>query len=379
MIYLDNAATTKPSKGVIKKMTEVLENDYGNPSSVYHLASESRRIVDEARNEAADLIGAKPSEIFFTSGGSESDNWALNGILEALGPDKNHIVTTRIEHHAILRTCEYLESKGVRVTYLPVSEEGLVDPSDVEEAIGPDTALVSVMTANNEIGTIEPVEAIGRICRDHHVLFHTDAVQAYGHIPIDVNRMNIDLLSASAHKLGGPKGCGLLFIREGVPIRSLIRGGAQERGRRAGTENVPGIAGFGEAALEAKNHLEERMERTKKLRDYAIGRILSEIPETAVNGSRTVRLPGNINVTVRGAEGQLMLILLDRAGIAASSGSACSSGSLDPSHVLTSIGKTEEEAKDTLRLTLSHENTKEEIDEAVDALKRAASSLRKGM
>lgn len=379
MIYLDNAATTKPSEGVIRKMTEVLENDYGNPSSVYQLASESRRIVDDARKETADLIGAKPSEIFFTSGGSESDNWALRGVLEALGPDKNHIITTKIEHHAILRTCEYLESKGVRITYLPVNEEGKVDPSDVERAIGPDTALVSVMTANNEIGTIEPIETIGKICRDHHVLFHTDAVQAYGHVPIDVNRMNVDLLSASAHKLGGPKGCGLLFIREGVPIRSLIRGGAQERGRRAGTENVPGIAGFGEAALEAQNHLNERMEQTEKLRDDAIGRILSEIPDTILNGSRSERLPGNINVTIKGAEGQLMLILLDRAGVAASSGSACSSGSLDPSHVLTAIGRTEEEAKDTLRLTLSHETTKEEMDEAVDALVRAASSLRKGI
>lgn len=379
MIYLDNAATTRPSEGVIRKMTEVLKNNYGNPSSVYHLASESRKIVDEARKENADLIGAKPSEIFFTSGGSESDNWALRGILEALGPDKNHIITTEIEHHAILRTCEYLESRGARITYLPVNKEGLVDPNDVEKSIGPDTALVSVMTANNEIGTVEPIEAIGEICRKHHVFFHTDAVQAYGHIPIDVNKEHIDLLSASAHKLGGPKGCGLLFVREGVPIRSLIRGGAQERGRRAGTENVPGIAGFGEAAAEAKKQGTKWAEETERLRDYAIGRIRSEIPDTFINGSLKDRLPGNINVTIKGAEGQLMLILLDRAGVAASSGSACSSGSLDPSHVLTAIGRTEEEAKDTLRLTLSHENTKEEIDEAIDDLKDAALSLRKGI
>lgn len=376
MIYLDNAATTKTSREVVEEMLPYFEEDFGNPSAVYSLAARSRNAVNHARDRIASLLHASASEIYFTSGGSESDNWALRGVAEAYANQGKHIITTKIEHHAILRTCEFLEQHGFHVTYLNSDSDGRVKPEDVEEAITPDTILVSVMTANNEIGTIEPVHEIGRICHKRGVLFHTDAVQAVGHIPIDVERDHIDLLSASGHKLNGPKGIGILYIRKNVRIRSLIHGGAQEHGRRAGTENVPGIVGLGKACEIAEQHLAERMTRESDLRDYAMERLQNEIPDLRISGDRLQRLPNNIHIRIPGAEGQMMLILLDQQGICASAGSACSSGSLDPSHVLKAVGISDEEAACAIRLTLSHETTKEEIDKAVEAVKAAARQLR---
>lgn len=376
MIYLDNAATTRTIPEVVEAMLPFFSEYYGNPSSVYALASKSRNAVNHARDQVASLLHASSSEIFFTSGGSESDNWALRGILDAYAEKGNHIITTKIEHHAILRTCEYLERHGAAVTYLDVDQHGFVDPDDVKRAMTPETVLVSVMTANNEIGTLEPVREIGEICRENGVLFHTDAVQAMGHIPIDVNEDHIDLLSASSHKLNGPKGVGALYVRKNVKIRSLIHGGAQEHARRAGTENVPGIVGFGKACQIAEKSLKENRKAEEALRDYAIARMEKEIPKIRISGDRVKRLPNNIHVRIPGAEGQMMLILLDQKGICASAGSACSSGSLDPSHVLKAIGVSDEEAGCALRLTLSQETTKEEIDIAVDAVKEAAKQLR---
>lgn len=376
LIYLDNAATTRMEPEVLEAMLPYLKDQYGNPSAIYSLAAKSRSAVDLARRQAAALIHADPSEIFFTSGGSEADNWALEAAAEACAKRGSHIVTTKVEHHAVLNTCRYLEERGVKVTYLNVDENGLVDPADVEAAITDQTVLVSVMTANNEIGTIEPIAEIGSICRKHRVFFHTDAVQAFGHIPIDVKEMKIDLLSASAHKLGGPKGVGLLYIKKGLKIRSFIRGGAQERGRRAGTENVPGIVGFGRACKIAAGTLEERARYERKLRDLAIGRLEGEISGVTLSGDRTRRLPNNIHVCIKGAEGQVMLILLDQRGICASGGSACTSGSLDPSHVLTAIGVPEDLATCSIRLTLSHENTETDINQAVDAIKEIVLQLR---
>lgn len=376
MIYLDNAATTRTAKEVLETMLPYFYENYGNPSAVYSLASRSKSAVSHAREQAASLIHASASEIYFTSGGSESDNWALRGIAEAYADRGKHIITTKIEHHAILRTCEYLEHHGVEVTYLDVDQNGMVSLEDVERAIRPDTILVSVMAANNEIGTIEPIREIGRICHEKGVLFHTDAVQAMGHIPLDVKEDQIDLLSASGHKLNGPKGVGLLYIRKGVKIRSLIHGGSQEHGRRAGTENVPGIVGLGTACCLAEKSMEERSAYETNLRNYAIRQLSEKIPDLKVSGDLTRRLPNNIHIRIPGAEGQMMLILLDQKGICASSGSACSSGSLDPSHVLKAIGVPDEEAACAIRLTLSHETTKEEIDEAVDAVSAAASQLR---
>ncbi|MDO5150260.1 MAG: cysteine desulfurase NifS [Oscillospiraceae bacterium] len=376
VIYLDNAATTKVNEKVLKEMLPYFTDVYSNPSAVYSFAAEGKKAVMEARNQVASVIGAKPEEIYFTGGGSESDNWALKATAEAYAEKGKHIITTKIEHHAILHTCEYLEKKGFEITYLDVDSEGKISLEELEKAIRPDTILVSVMTANNEIGTVEPIAEIGRIAHEKGTLFHTDAVQAYGHIPINVDDMNIDMLSASGHKFNGPKGIGVMYIRKGIKIRSFIHGGAQERGRRAGTSNVPGIVGIGKAAALASETMNARTEKEVKLRDYLISRIENEIPYAKLNGHRTDRLPNNVNFCFRFIEGESLLILLDQQGICASSGSACTSGSLDPSHVLLAIGLPHEIAHGSLRLTLSDETTKEEIDFVVDELKKIVERLR---
>lgn len=376
VIYFDNAATTHTAPEVVEAMLPYFTEYYGNPSSVYSFADTAKEAVDEARSILANGIGAKTDEIYFTGGGSESDNWALKAAAEAYRDKGRHLITTKIEHHAVLHTCQYLEKQGFEITYLDVDEYGRVNPEDVKKAIRPDTILISVMTANNEIGTIQPVEEIGAIAGEHGVLFHTDAVQAFGHIPLDVEAMHIDMLSASGHKLGGPKGIGFLYIRRGVKIRSLIHGGAQERQRRAGTHNVPGIVGFGKAAELAFDHMDRNIAYETELRDYLIGRVLKEIPYSRLNGEKEKRLPNNANFCFRFIEGESMLILLDRQGICASSGSACTSGSLDPSHVLLAIGLPHEIAHGSLRITLSEKNTKEEIDFAVDRLKEIIERLR---
>lgn len=374
MIYLDHAATTGVRPEVLEEMLPYLQEEYGNPSSVYDLAGRSRKAVEEARQRIAGGIGAKPEEIYFTGGGSESDNWVLKGIA-SLHPHC-HIITTRIEHHAVLHACEWLEQQGMRVTYLPVNEQGMVSAEQVRKAIRPDTVLISVMFANNEIGTIQPIREIGRIARRAHVLFHTDAVQAFGHVPIDVNEMNIDLMSASAHKLSGPKGVGMLYIKAGIELPPLIHGGGQERHMRAGTENVPGIAGFGKAAQLAFSTMRERSEKISGLRDYLIRQVLALVPYTRLNGSRGRRLPGNANFSFQFIEGESLLVLLDTRGICASAGSACSTGSPEPSHVLTAIGLPKELAHASVRLTIGEENTKEEIDYTIQQIMELVSRLR---
>ena len=376
LIYLDNAATTQVYQEVLDAMLPYFTEHYGNPSAIYSFAGESKKAVDEARANVADLINARPEDIYFTGGGSESDNWALKATAEAYESKGKHIITSKIEHHAIIHTCAYLEQKGYEVTYLDVDEDGKISLEELEKAIRPDTILISIMSANNEIGTIQPIKEIGKIAHDHGVLFHTDAVQAFGHITIDVEEMNIDMLSASGHKINGPKGIGVMYIRKGVKIRSFIHGGAQERKRRAGTHNVPGIVGIGTAAKLAKENMEERSAKEIALRDHLIERILKEIPYTRLNGHRTDRLPNNANFCFRFIEGESMLILLDQAGICGSSGSACTSGSLDPSHVLLAIGLPHEIAHGSLRLTLSEKNTMEEIDYTVDELKKIIERLR---
>ncbi len=377
MIYLDNAATTKTAPEVVEAMLPYFGEIYGNPSSVYELAQTTKSAVTAAREEIASVIGARAQDIYFTAGGTEADNWAIKAAYEAYSSKGNHIITTKIEHHAVLHTCEYLEKyHGAKVTYLDVDENGLVRPEDLEAAITPEPMLISSMFANNEIGTIEPVSEIGRIAREHGILFHTDAVQAFGQVPIQVDEMNIDMLSSSAHKINGPKGIGFLYIRKGVKIRSFIHGGAQERKRRAGTENVPGIVGYGRAAKLAAETMEERTAKERELRDYLIGRILDEIPYVRLNGDRQRRLPNNVNVSFRFIEGESLLIMLDMEGICASSGSACTSGSLDPSHVLLAIGLPHEIAHGSLRMTLSAENTKEEMDTVVEKLKEIVEKLR---
>lgn len=382
-IYLDHAATTRTRQEAVSAMLPYFTEFYGNPSSVYDFAAEPKRAIAAARKILADSIGAVPSEIFFTSGGSESDNWALTAAAE-LGEKagKKHIITTAIEHHAILHTCAYLEERGFSVTYLQPDEQGYISPEAVEKAIRPDTCLISVMAANNEIGTIEPIREISMTARRHGILFHTDAVQAYGHMRIDVNECGIDMMSTSAHKLNGPRGVGFLYIRRGVKVRSFIRGGAQEHGRRAGTENTPGIVGFGKAAELAFAELEEHAETERKLRDHLLGRILTEIPDTVLNGPETGeknpgRLWNNINVTFRGADAESILIMLDMQGICASGGSACASGSLDPSHVLTAIGRSEEDARASVRLTVGYENTEEEMDYTAERLKEIVARIRR--
>lgn len=376
VIYLDNAATTQVYPEVLKEMLPYFTEYYGNPSSIYSFAGAANKAVTTARETLADILHAKTEEIYFTGSGSESDNWAIKAAAEAYAHKGKHIITTKIEHHAVLHTCEYLEKKGYEVTYLNVDENGMVLLDELKAAIRPDTILISVMMANNEIGTIQPIEKIGEIAREHGVLFHTDAVQAFGHVPIDVEKMKIDMLSASAHKINGPKGIGLLYIRKGVKIRSFIHGGAQERQRRAGTHNVPGIVGFGKAAELANQNMEERIRYETELRDYLINRVLTEIPYVRLNGDRDKRLPNNVNFCFRFIEGESLLILLDQKGICGSSGSACTSGSLDPSHVLLAIGLPHEIAHGSLRLTLSERTLKEEIDYTVDELKQIIERLR---
>lgn len=375
-IYLDNAATMQVYPEVLEAMLPFYTENYGNPSAIYSFASSAGHAVAHARQAVADLIGAKREEIYFTAGGSESDNWALKATADAYKGKGKHIITTTIEHHAVLHTAQWLKKQGYELTYVPVDGDGVVKLDVLEAAIREDTILISVMSANNEIGTIQPLREIGAIARKHGVLFHTDAVQSFGHVPIDVDGMNIDMLSASAHKLGGPKGVGALYIRKGVKILSFVHGGAQERSRRAGTHNVPGIVGMGKAAELAASGMEQRGEQERELRDYLIGRVLEEIPYVRLNGHRTERLPNNANFCFRFVEGESMLMLLDQAGIYASSGSACTSGSLDPSHVLLAIGLPHEIAHGSLRLTLSDATTKEDIDYTVDKLKEVIARLR---
>ncbi|MBQ6806457.1 MAG: cysteine desulfurase NifS [Lachnospiraceae bacterium] len=376
LIYLDNAATTQVYPEVLDAMIPYFTEYYGNPSAIYTFAGNAKKAVDHARTILAEGIHAKAEEIYFTGGGSESDNWVLKATAEAYSSKGKHIITTKIEHHAILHTAEYLEKKGYEVTYLNVDENGLISLDELKAAIRPDTILISIMAANNEIGTVEPLAEIGAIAKEKGVLFHTDAVQAFGHIPLDVDAMNIDMLSASGHKVNGPKGIGMLYIRKGIKIRSFVHGGAQERQRRAGTHNVPGIVGFGKAAEIALTNMEQRVKYETELRDYLIERVLAEIPYSRLNGDRTKRLPNNANFCFRFIEGESMLILLDQNGICGSSGSACTSGSLDPSHVLLAIGLAHEIAHGSLRLTLSEKTTKEEIDYTVDKLKEIIDRLR---
>ena len=357
-------------------MKNYFEEQYGNPSIIYSFAGKSKKALDEARETVASFLGAKPAEIYFTGGGSESDNWALKATAEAYRDKGNHIITSKIEHHAVLHTCEYLERHGFEVTYLNVDEYGIIKLDELEKAIRPDTILISIMFANNEIGTIEPVKEIGSIAREHGVLFHTDAVQAYGHIPINVEELCIDMLSASGHKINGPKGTGILYVRDGIKIGAFIHGGAQERGRRAGTYNTPGIVGFAKATELAAANMGQRMEKETVLRNYLISRVLKEVPYARLNGHTEKRLPNNVNFCFRFIEGESLLILLDQKGICASSGSACTSGSLDPSHVLLAIGLPHEIAHGTLRLTLSGETAKEEIDFVADSIKEIVGRLR---
>jgi len=376
MIYLDNAATTKTRPEVVEAMLPYFTEFYGNPSSVYTFSAKSKEAVTKAREIIADSLGVKSNEIYFTAGGSEADNWALVAAAEAYEAKGKHIITSKIEHHAILHTCEYLEKRGYEVTYLDVDENGVVKLDELKKAIRPDTILISIMFANNEIGTIEPIKEIGAIAKEHGILFHTDAVQAYGHVPISADEYNIDMLSASGHKINGPKGIGFLYIRKGVKIRSFIHGGAQERRRRAGTENVPGIVGFGKAVQLAMDEMEERIKKEVEMREYLMEKVLREVPFTRINGSRTSRLPNNINFAFQFIEGESLLIKLDMAGICGSSGSACTSGSLDPSHVLLAIGLPHEIAHGSLRLTLSEENTMEEMDITADKIKEIVAYLR---
>lgn len=376
MIYLDNAATTKTAPEVVDAMLPYFSEYYGNASTIYSLGAESKKAMDHARQTIADSLGAKPEEIYFTAGGSESDNWALKATAEAYASKGKHIITTKIEHHAILHTCEYLEKRGFEITYLNVDRDGLISLDELKAAIRPDTILISVMFANNEIGTIEPIAEIGEIAKEHGVLFHTDAVQAYAQVPIHVDEMHIDMLSASGHKLNGAKGIGFLYIRKGVKIRSFVHGGAQERSRRAGTENIPGIVGLGAAVERAMRIMDSKTRKEIELRDYLIGRLENEIPHCWLNGHRTKRLPNNINFSFLFIEGESMLIMLDMKGICASSGSACTSGSLDPSHVLLAIGLKHEEAHGSLRLTLSEDSTKEEMDIVAEEVKKIVQRLR---
>ena len=376
IIYLDNAATTRTSPQVVKAMLPFFTEKFGNASSIYQMGAESKQAITRSRDIIAESLHAKTEEIYFTAGGSESDNWALIAAAESYGEKGKHIITSKIEHHAILHTCRYLEKRGYEITYIDVDEDGMIKLEDLKKAIRSDTILISVMYANNEIGTIQPIAEIGRIARENGILFHTDAVQAYGHVPIDVDELSIDMLSASGHKFNGPKGVGFLYIRKGVKIRAFIHGGAQERNRRAGTENVPGIVGLGAAAECAFAQMDERMEKVSKLRDYLIERIEKEIPYCRLNGDRIKRLPNNVNFSFRFIEGESLLIMLDMKGICASSGSACTSGSLDPSHVLLAIGLPHEIAHGSLRLTLSEENTMEEMDYVIDAIKGVVDRLR---
>ena len=377
-IYADHAGTTALSQTALAAMTPYFTDHYGNPSSLYRFGQEAKADLERARADIAACIGAKPEEIFFTSGGTEADNWALKGVVELMalkGKTTGHIITSAIEHHALLHTAQHLEKQGYTVTYLPVDELGRVSPADVEAAIRPDTVLISIMAANNEIGTIQPVAEIGAVARKHKILFHTDAVQAVGHIPVDVEVWNVDLLSLSAHKFQGPKGVGALYVRRGFPIQNLIEGGAQERGKRAGTENIAGIVSMAAALKDACDHMDENMARVAAMRDKLIAG-LSQIPHCALNGDRVNRLPGNVSFCFEGIEGESLLLLLDMNGVAASSGSACTSGSLDPSHVLLAIGRVHDVAHGSLRLSLSEYNTDEEIDHILKVVPEVVQYLR---
>lgn len=375
-VYLDNAATTKTAPEVVEAMLPFFSENYGNPSSVYEFAARCKKAVTDSREIIAAAIGAQSNEIYFTAGGTEADNWAMKATAEAYSSKGRHIITTKFEHHAILHTGEYLEKMGYEVTYVDVDENGIVKIEELKKAIRPDTILITIMYANNEIGTVQPIKEIGALAKANGILFHTDAVQAFTQLPINVDECNIDMLSASAHKINGPKGIGFLYIRKGVKIRSFVHGGAQERKRRAGTENVPGIVGFGKAVELATASMAERTDKEIELRDYMIERVLSEIPYTRLNGHRRDRLPNNINFSFQFIEGESLLIMLDMKGICASSGSACTSGSLDPSHVLLAIGLPHEIAHGSLRLTLSAETTREDLDYAVDAIKEIVDRLR---
>lgn len=374
--YFDNAATTPVREEVLQEILPYFREYYGNASSIYSIAKESKKALEAARAKVAAAIGATPDEIYFTAGGSESDNMALRGVVNASKKEKKHIITTKIEHHAILHTAEFLETKGVDVTYLSVDEFGKISLEELENAICPETVLISVMFANNEIGTIQPIAEIGEIAKKHGVLFHTDAVQAVGHVPIDVEKLQVDLLSMSGHKLGAPKGIGAIYIRKGTRISPLIFGGAQEKKLRAGTENIAGIVGLGKAAELAVAEMEETTKKLTALRDKLIHGILESIPDSRLNGHPTDRLPGNCNISFSYIEGESLLLLLDALGIAASSGSACTSGSLDPSHVLMAIGLPHEIAHGSLRLTLGYDNTQEEIDGVVDEIEKIVARLR---
>jgi cysteine desulfurase len=376
LVYLDHAATTAARPEVVEAMLPYFTEKYGNPSSIYSIGSNNKAAITAARDVIAKSIGTTAENIYFTAGGSEADNWALVATAEAYASKGKHIITSKIEHHAILHTCDYLESRGYEITYIDVDERGIIKLDQLEAAIRPDTILISVMFANNEIGTIQPIAEIGRIAKEHGILFHTDAVQAFCQVPINVDEMNIDMLSTSAHKINGPKGIGFLYIRKGVKIRSFIHGGAQERKRRAGTENVPGIIGFGKAVEMAVADMPERTAREIALRDRLIDKLYERIPYARLNGDRTNRLPNNVNFSFQFIEGESMLIMLDMANICASSGSACTSGSLDPSHVLLAIGLPHEIAHGSLRLTLGYENTEEEIDGVVDEIEKIVARLR---
>ena len=376
VIYLDNAATTKVRPEVVEAMLPFYTENYGNPSSVYSFSTPCKEAMAHSREVIANALGANANEIYFTNGGTESDNWALVATAEAYRAKGNHIITSKIEHHAILHTCEYLEKRGFEVTYLDVDENGVVKLEELKKAIRPETILISIMFANNEIGTIEPVRQIGAIAKEHGILFHTDAVQAFGHVPIDVDECGIDMLSASGHKFNGPKGIGFLYIRTGVKSRSFIHGGAQERKRRGGTENTPGIVGLGKACELAMASMEERTKKEKEMRDYLIARVMKEIPYTRLNGHPTERLSNNANFAFQFIEGESLLIMLDMDGICGSSGSACTSGSLDPSHVLLAIGLPHEIAHGSLRLTLNDEITKDQIDYTVESIKKIVERLR---
>lgn len=375
-IYLDNAATTAARPEVVEAMLPYFTELFGNPSSVYEFAAQNKTVIDTARETIAKSIGANPADIYFTAGGSESDNWALKATAEAYKDKGNHIITTKIEHHAILHTCEYLEKQGYEVTYLDVDENGIIKLDQLEAAIKPTTILISIMFANNEIGTIEPIKEIGEIAKKHKVLFHTDAVQAFAQVEINVNDLNIDMLSASGHKLNGPKGIGFLYIRKGLKLRSFVHGGAQERQRRAGTENVPAIVGFAKAVEMAMETLEERTKKEKELRDMLIKRVLAEVPFVRLNGHHTKRLPNNVNFSFQFIEGESLLIMLDMQDICASSGSACTSGSLDPSHVLLAIGLPHEIAHGSLRLTLGEDTTEDELKYVIEKIKEIVEKLR---
>ena len=375
-IYLDNAATTKTRPEVVEAMLPYFTEYYGNPSSVYEFSNESKKAINRSRETIAGAIGAKTNEIYFTAGGTESDNWALAATAEAYQAKGNHIITSKIEHHAVLHTCEYLEKRGFEVTYLDVDENGVIKLDELKKAIRPTTILISIMFANNEIGTIEPVKEIGEIAKEHGIIFHTDAVQAFGHVPINVDEYHIDMMSASGHKLNGPKGIGFLYIRTGIKTRSFMHGGAQERKRRGGTENVPGIVGFGKAVEIAVNTMEERTKRESELRDYLMNRVMAEVPYVRINGHRTSRLSNNVNFAFQFIEGESLLIMLDMDGICGSSGSACTSGSLDPSHVLLAIGLPHEIAHGSLRLTLNADNTMEEMDYVAESIKKIVEKLR---